>query len=105
RNIVANIAQCHAWLESSMERGNERIITALPLYHVFALTANCMVFLELGGHNALVTNPRDIAGLVKVFESHKPTAFTGVNTLFNALVNNEDFGKLDFSALRMTLGG
>lgn len=105
RNIVANIAQCQAWLEASTEAGNERIITALPLYHVFALTANCLVFLQLGGNNALVTNPRDIPNLVKVFARHRPTAFTGVNTLFNALVNNEGFKQLDFSELRLTLGG
>lgn len=104
-NIVANIAQCSAWLEASTNPGNERIITALPLYHVFALTANCLVFLQLGGNNALVTNPRDIPGLVKTFAEHKPTAFTGVNTLFNALVNNDDFKNLDFSELRLTLGG
>lgn len=105
RNIVANIAQSQAWLEASTEAGNERIITALPLYHIFALTANCMVFLQLGGNNALITNPRDIPSLVKVFAKHRPTAFTGVNTLFNALVNNDAFKKLDFSDLRMTLGG
>src|SRR5699024_7195730 len=105
RNIVANIAQCDAWLAASTEAGNERIITALPLYHVFALTANCLVFLQLGGSNALVTNPRDIPGLIKVFARHRPTAFTGVNTLFNALINNDDFSTLDFSALRLTLGG
>lgn len=105
RNIVANIAQCSAWLETSTEMGNERIITALPLYHIFALTANCLVFLQLGGNNALVTNPRDIPGLVKTFAAHRPTAFTGVNTLFNALVNNEQFRQLDFSDLRLSLGG
>lgn len=105
RNIVANIAQAQAWVEASTEPGNERIITALPLYHVFALTANCLVFLQLGASNALVTNPRDIPNLVKVFAAHRPTAFTGVNTLFNALVNNEEFKKLDFSNLRLTLGG
>lgn len=105
RNIVANIAQAQAWLESATEHGSERIITALPLYHIFALTANCLVFLQLGASNALVTNPRDIPNLVKVFAEHRPTAFTGVNTLFNALVNNEEFKKLDFSDLRMSLGG
>src|SRR5699024_2250404 len=105
RNIVANIAQCQAWLDASTEIGNERIITALPLYHVFALTANCLVFLQLGGKNTLVTNPRDIPGLVKEFAKYRPTAFTGVNTLCNALVNNEEFKKLDFSELRLTLGG
>jgi len=104
-NMVANLCQCSAWLEPWVDRGKERIITALPLYHVFALTANCLVFLEQGGNNRLVTNPRDIPGLVKVFKQHQPTVFTGVNTLFNALVNNTEFAKLDFSYLRFTLGG
>lgn len=104
-NMVANLAQCSAWLAPWISRGQERIITALPLYHVFALTANCLVFLEQGGHNRLVANPRDIHGLVKVFRQHKPTAFTGVNTLFNALVNDSGFSQLDFRHLNLTLGG
>ncbi|MGB7756648.1 MAG: long-chain-fatty-acid--CoA ligase FadD [Salinisphaera sp.] len=105
RNMVANIEQAQAWLNPWTEKGRELIITPLPLYHVFALTANCLVFLQQGGKNVLITNPRDIAALVKEFDKHKPTAFTGVNTLFNALVNNDDFAKLDFSKLKITLGG
>lgn len=105
RNLVANIDQASAWLSPWTERGKEVIITPLPLYHVFALTANCMVFLQLGGKNVLITNPRDIPALVKEFEQHQPTAFTGVNTLFNALVNDDGFSKLDFSRLKLTLGG
>ncbi|GAB3681388.1 AMP-binding protein [Salinisphaera aquimarina] len=105
RNLVANIAQASTWLEPWTERGKELIITPLPLYHVFALTANCMVFMQLGGKNVLITNPRDIPALVKEFDKHKPTAFTGVNTLFNAMVNDENFSKLDFSRLKLTLGG
>ncbi|MGN8160146.1 long-chain-fatty-acid--CoA ligase FadD [Salinisphaera sp. RV14] len=105
RNMVANIEQAQAWLDPWTEKGRELIITPLPLYHVFALTANCLVFLQQGGKNVLITNPRDIPALVKEFDKHRPTAFTGVNTLFNALVNNADFAKLDFSALKITLGG
>ncbi|HET7312942.1 AMP-binding protein [Salinisphaera sp.] len=105
RNMVANIEQAQAWLDPWTEKGRELIITPLPLYHVFALMANCLVFLQQGGKNVLITNPRDIPALVKEFGKHKPSAFTGVNTLFNALVNNDDFAKLDFSNLKITLGG
>ncbi|KEZ79153.1 long-chain-fatty-acid--CoA ligase FadD [Salinisphaera hydrothermalis] len=105
RNMVANIEQAQAWLDPWTEKGREIIITPLPLYHVFALMANCLVFLQQGGKNVLITNPRDIPALVKEFGKHKPTAFTGVNTLFNALVSNDDFAKLDFSRLKITLGG
>lgn len=105
RNIVANLEQAAAWLAPWTAEGEEVIVTPLPLYHVFALTANCLVFLKLGGKNVLITNPRDIPALVTEIKNAKPTAFTGVNTLFNALVNNADFAKLDFSALKLTLGG
>jgi long-chain acyl-CoA synthetase len=105
RNMVANIAQAQQWLDPWTEKGSELIITPLPLYHVFALTANCLVFMQQGGKNVLITNPRDIPALVKEFEKHQPTAFTGVNTLFNALVNDDNFANLDFSRLKLTLGG
>jgi long-chain acyl-CoA synthetase len=81
------------------------ILTPLPLYHIFSLTANCLIFMTLGAENVLITNPRDIPGFVTEMGKHRFTAFTGVNTLFNALLNNADFAKLDFSALRLTLGG
>ena len=83
----------------------EVIITPLPLYHIFSLTANCLVFMTLGGENVLIPNPRDIPGFVKEMSKYRFTAFTGVNTLFNALLNNPDFHKLDFSTLHLTLGG
>jgi long-chain acyl-CoA synthetase len=83
----------------------EVIITPLPLYHIFSLTANCLVFMTLGGENVLIPNPRDIPGFVKEMSKYRFTAFTGVNTLFNALLNNADFHKLDFSTLHLTLGG
>ena len=106
RNIVANLLQARAWVKPFLDPNQrEVIITPLPLYHIFSLTANCLVFMTLGAENVLITNPRDIPGLVNEMSKHRFTAFTGVNTLFNALVNNTEFGKLDFSTLKMTLGG
>ena len=106
RNIVANMLQARAWIRPFLDpKRREVIITPLPLYHIFSLTANCLVFMSLGGENILIPNPRDIAGFVKEMGKYKFTAFTGVNTLFNALVNNADFAKLDFSSLKITLGG
>jgi len=106
RNIIANLLQARAWVKPFLDpAAREVIITPLPLYHIFSLTANCLTFMTLGAENVLIPNPRDIPGLVAEMAKHKFTAFTGVNTLFNALVNNEAFGKLDFSTLRLTLGG
>ncbi|MBV1909683.1 MAG: AMP-binding protein [Kangiellaceae bacterium] len=105
RNIIANLMQSSAWLSSAIKEGEEVIITALPLYHIFSLTANCMVFMKLGGKNVLVTNPRDMPGFVKELAKHKFTVFTGVNTLFNGLLNTPGFSQLDFSSFRMSLGG
>jgi long-chain acyl-CoA synthetase len=106
RNIVANMVQARSWIAPFLDPNRrEVIITPLPLYHIFSLTANCLVFMSLGGENVLIPNPRDIPGFIKEMGKHKFTAFTGVNTLFNALVNNEEFRKLDFSSLRITLGG
>jgi long-chain acyl-CoA synthetase len=104
RNIVANLLQARAWL-SQMDESEEIIITALPLYHIFALTANCLTFIYLGGSNILVTDPRDMAGFVKELGRHPFTAITGVNTLFNSLLNTEGFADIDFSTVKMTLGG
>jgi len=104
-NIVANLQQAHAWLTPALGREAETIVTALPLYHIFALTANCLTFMKIGATNLLITNPRDIPAFVKELEKTPFTTLTGVNTLFNALLNNEDFRKLDFSRLRITLGG
>ena len=105
RNLLANVQQAHAWIAGSVAEGRETIVTALPLYHVFALTANCLTFFKLGATNVLITNPRDIPGFVKELGRHRFSAITGVNTLFNALLNHPDFAQLDFSALRITLGG
>jgi long-chain acyl-CoA synthetase len=105
RNIIANLQQAHAWIKGHVSEGREVIITALPLYHIFSLTANCLTFFKIGATNVLITNPRDIPGFVKELGHHRFTAITGVNTLFNALLNNPDFARLDFSALHITLGG
>jgi long-chain acyl-CoA synthetase len=106
RNILANLEQAASWLAPFMREDEAKIvITALPLYHIFSLTANCLVFMKLGGCNVLITNPRDIPGFVKELAKHKFTIVTGVNTLFNALLNNPEFARLDFSHLRVTLGG
>ncbi len=104
-NIVANMLQARAWIKSSIEEGQETIITPLPLYHIFSLTANCFIFSSIGARNVLITNPRDIPGFVKELSKWDFSAITGVNTLFNALLNNEEFKQLDFSTLKLTLGG
>ena len=104
-NIVANVVQCTTWISPLLIEGQEKIITALPLYHIFSLTANCLLFMAYGGENILITNPRDIPGFIKELGNHKFTAFTGVNTLFNALMNHEDFATLDFSHLKLALAG
>jgi long-chain acyl-CoA synthetase len=106
RNIVANLLQARAWLSPFLDPNRrEVIITPLPLYHIFSLTANCLVFMTLGGENVLIPNPRDIPGFIGEMAKYRFTAITGVNTLFNALVNSDAFTKLDFSTLRLTLGG
>jgi long-chain acyl-CoA synthetase len=105
-NMVANMLQARAWISSSaLREGEEIIITALPLYHIFSLTANCFVFSSIGSLNVLIPNPRDFDGFVKELKKWKFTAFTGVNTLFNALTHHPEFKNLDFSRLKITLGG
>tara|TARA_R110002072_G_scaffold1989_3_gene16492 strand:- start:60467 stop:62125 length:1659 start_codon:yes stop_codon:yes gene_type:complete len=104
-NIVANIMQAKAWIKDYIKDGEETIITPLPLYHIFSLTANCMVFATVGARNILITNPRDMPGFIKELKKWKFTAFTGVNTLFNGLLNQPDFADVDFSGLKLTLGG
>ena len=106
RNIVANLLQSRAWVRPFLGTENRQVvITPLPLYHIFSLTANCLLFMTLGGENVLIANPRDIPALVREMARYRFTAITGVNTLFNALLNNADFAKLDFSSLAFTLGG
>jgi long-chain acyl-CoA synthetase len=105
RNILANIQQSEAWLLPGLAGEPPVIITALPLYHIFSLTVNCLLMLKVGGCNILITNPRDIPGFVKELAKHRYNTITGVNTLFNALMNNPDFAKLDFSAVKVCVGG
>ncbi|AAQ59134.1 long-chain-fatty-acid--CoA ligase [Chromobacterium violaceum] len=105
KNIVANMLQASAWVGTLVREGQEVIVTALPLYHIFSLTANLMVFTEIGALNVLITNPRDIPGFVKELRKYPITCITGVNTLFNALLNHPEFSKLNFSTWRLTLGG
>ncbi len=105
RNILANLEQAAAWLRPFVKEDVQAIITALPLYHILSLTANCLLMMKAGGCNILITNPRDIPGFVKELRSHRFSMFTGVNTLFNALMNHPDFTKIDFSGLKVALGG
>lgn len=106
RNVVANVMQAK-WVAYPLVTGSgERIaVIALPLYHVFALTVNCLLFVELGITGLLITNPRDIPGFVKELKKYRVIAITGVNTLFNALLNNSQFKEVDFSRLRLSVGG
>ncbi|ALN57633.1 MULTISPECIES: long-chain fatty acid--CoA ligase [Lysobacter] len=105
RNLVANMQQAAAWIGTNARMGEEIIITALPLYHIFALTANGLVFMKFGGLNHMITNPRDMPAFVKELQENRFTAITGVNTLFNGLLNTPGFDKVDFSGLHLTLGG
>jgi len=105
RNIIANLQQAHAWIKPFLQEGSGTIVTPLPLYHIFSLTANCLTFVKVGWTNLLITNPRDIPGFVRELQKHKMNAITGVNTLFNALANNPDFARLDFKDLWISFAG
>jgi long-chain acyl-CoA synthetase len=106
RNLIANVLQSEAWIRPNLGAAEGQVlVTALPLYHIFSLTANCLTFLKLGGHNLLIANPRDFPGFVKEISQHRFTFFSGVNTLFNALLHTPGFDKVDFSALKVSLGG
>jgi long-chain acyl-CoA synthetase len=105
RNILANIEQASAWLTPGLGGETAIIITALPLYHIFSLTVNCLNMMKVGGLNVLITNPRDIPGFVKELGKHPYNVITGVNTLFNAFLNNPGFQKLDFSKVKLCVGG
>lgn len=105
RNVIANMEQMKGWMGNVLEEGKEIIITPLPMYHIFSLTVNCLSFICLGGKNILITNPRDIPAFVKELGKHKWTVMTGVNTLFNGLLNNEEFKQLDFSSVKAVIGG
>jgi long-chain acyl-CoA synthetase len=105
RNLIANLRQVHAWVAGAISPEGETFLAALPLYHVFALQANCFVPVMIGASNLLIANPRDIPALVKALRKTPCTVITGVNTLFNALLNNEDFVRLDFKRLHLAIGG
>jgi long-chain acyl-CoA synthetase len=105
RNMVANVLQSAAWIGTEARLGKDVIITALPLYHIFALTANWIVFVRFGAHNILIVNPRDFPAFVEELKKYRFSYISGVNTLFNALLNTPGFENVDFSQLRITLGG
>ena len=105
RNIIANLEQFSNILETVITPGKEFVVTALPLYHIFALQANCLTFVKYGCPNLLITNPRDMAGFVKELKNNPFTVLTGVNTLFNGLINTPGFADLDFSRLIFAVGG
>jgi long-chain acyl-CoA synthetase len=105
KNVVSNVLQANGAYSPALNDGTEFVVTALPLYHIFALTVNCLLFLHKGSKNLLITNPRDIPAFVSELKKYPFTALTGVNTLFNALVNNEEFASLDFSGLKLSIGG
>ena len=104
RNLISNMLQSKQWFVG-LKEGQETVITALPLYHIFALTVNCFLMFSVGARNILITNPRDMPGFVKELKKYKFSVITGVNTLFNGLLNQPDFKDVDFSALKYTLGG
>lgn len=105
RNLIANMVQIRSWMLPFIKEGEGVAICPLPLYHIFAFTVNCLTLMNAGIHNVLVTNARDLPSVIKTFKSYDITLMTGVNTLFNALSNNKDFAKLDFSKLKVTIGG
>jgi long-chain acyl-CoA synthetase len=106
RNMISNVLQADAWIRPSLPpQAQTIVITALPLYHIFSLTANCLLFVVVGAHNILITNPRDFPGFVAELKKFRFYFISGVNTLFNALLHNPDFPDVDFSGLRVTLGG
>ncbi|MDF9795771.1 long-chain acyl-CoA synthetase [Catalinimonas alkaloidigena] len=104
-NLVANIEQMVIWMKVRLNEREEVIITALPLYHIYAFTVNCLGMLKLGAKNILITNPRDMKSFLKDLKKYPFTVITGVNTLYNALLNQTEFTKLDFSHLKVVSAG
>ena len=105
KNLMSNVLQCSAWIHKDLKVGEEIIITALPLYHVFSLLVNALVFVKLGGENVLIADPRNLPALINTMRTSKFTCFSGVNTLFNALLQQDEFHKLDFQNLKLSIGG
>ncbi len=104
-NVLANMLQIVEWLRTKLKSGEEIILTPLPLYHIFSLSVNCMTMMNYGAENVLITNPKDIPGFIKEMKKHKFTILTGVNTLFNALMNDKNFSSIDFSSLKISVAG
>lgn len=105
RNIIANMEQISAWMLPKLKERSETMITALPMYHIFALTVNCLAMFKIGAKNVLITNPRDLPTFIKELKKHPFTVMTGVNTLFNGLLNNPEFSSVDFSHIKLAVGG
>ncbi|PAU64146.1 long-chain fatty acid--CoA ligase [Pseudomonas sp. PIC25] len=105
RNLIANMLQCKELMGANLDEGRETVVAPLPLYHIYAFTFHCMAMMLNGCHNVLITNPRDLPGMIRDLEKYRFTGFVGLNTLFVALCNNEDFRRLDFSQLKLTLSG
>lgn len=104
-NICANMLQADEWIKNRLEKGREMVVTALPLYHIFALTVNMLLFFHVGACMLLITNPRDLDAMIKDMARHPITVFIGVNTLFNGLINKPEFAKIDFSRWKLAVGG
>ena len=105
RNMVSSVLQADGFLRPFVHEGEEVIVTALPLYHIFALAVNCLTYMRFGAMSVLITNPRDMPGFVRILKGVRFTAITGVNTLFNGLMNTKGFASLDFSPMRISVGG
>ncbi|MBP7843196.1 MAG: long-chain-fatty-acid--CoA ligase [Proteobacteria bacterium] len=105
RNVVSNMEQISVWMSTIIREAEEIIITPLPLYHIFSLTVNCLVFMKAGAQNVLITNPKDLPGFIKEIKKYKFTVFTAVNTLYNALVHHPDFESVNFNYLKASVGG
>ncbi len=105
KNIIANVLQVRSWIGLCLEKGKETIVTALPLYHIFSLSANCLTLMSWGSTNLLITNPKDISGFIKTLKKRPFTLMSGVNTLYNALMNHPEFHTIDFSSLKLSVAG
>ena len=105
KNLLSNVQQVSNWIEPHIKQGQEIVITALPLFHIFSFTVNCLTFLKFGSENALIANPRDLDSFIKVLEKKKFTVITAVNTLFNLLLTSRKFRDLDFSNFKFSVGG
>ena len=105
KNLLSNVQQVSNWIEPHIKQGQEIIITALPLFHIFSFTVNCLTFLKFGSENVLIANPRDLDSFIKVLYKKKFTVITAVNTLFNLLLTSRKFRDLDFSNFKFSVGG